>query len=313
MYHPYLRGKQNELIAVRESAKLMADCSFVPIIEPVKESLNNLKRTVEAVVEAKGKAIIVINPSHGYFSNDRDSLLNFLFTNFADQDTIYAGILLKNSMSVDDVIGRCDASSDHSHALIHAGFSEAKDLALELGEQSKSLLHIFFEADCGKLYQRHFKQGTRILVRDGFQSRRNREYPPIELFSDLHVTFEEEEGMNGFGDFLIVGDEFSETGGPAYAVAIHLTFIDSDKDDAMYVYHFVSDRQDTPMDPAGKFAEALDKLITRLSQPNSKVQETNAVAEFRELHSRGHFPGLGFIKKLSMQHHIETLADHCAK
>ena len=30
--------------------------------------------------------------------------------------------------------------------------------------------------------------------------------------------------MDGFGDFLIVGDDYSDTGGPAYAVAIHLTF-----------------------------------------------------------------------------------------
>ena len=114
--------------------------------------------------------------------------------------------------------------------------------------------------------------------------------------------------MDGFGDFLIVGDDYSETGGPAYAVAIHLTFIDPDKDDAMQIYHFVSDRQDTPQDPAGKFAEALEKMISILKKKNSKIEETSAVQEFRELHRRGHFPGLGYIKKLSMNHHIETLA-----
>src|SRR3981081_3429496 len=84
--------------------------------------------------------------------------------------------------------------------------------------------------------------------------RRNRDHPSVELFSDLHVTFEEE-GMNGFGDFLIVGDDYSESGGPAYAVAIHLTFIDPSKDNAMFIYHFVSKSKDTPTDPAGKFGE----------------------------------------------------------
>lgn len=43
--------------------------------------------------------------------------------------------------------------------------------------------------------------------------------------------------MNGFGDFLIVGDEFSESGGPAYAVAIHLTYINTKHEDEMYIYH----------------------------------------------------------------------------
>jgi hypothetical protein len=116
--------------------------------------------------------------------------------------------------------------------------------------------------------------------------------------------------MDGFGDFLIVGDDYSESGGPAYAIAIHLTFIDPDQDDAMRIYHFISNRQDTPQDPAGKFAEALDKMIATLNQPGSRVLETTAVKEFRELHKRGHFPGLGYIKKLSMNHHIETLADY---
>jgi hypothetical protein len=28
------------------------------------------------------------------------------------------------------------------------------------------------------------------------------------------------------------------------------------------------------------------------------------------LHADGHFPGLGYVKKLSMSHHIETLAHY---
>jgi hypothetical protein len=169
--------------------------------------------------------------------------------------------------------------------------------------------HVFLDRFCGKLYQRHFKGAHRVLVRDGFEKRRNRDYAetPLEPFSDLHATFRDE-GMDGFGDFLIVGDDFSESGGPAYAVAIHLTFIDPDQDDAMQIHHFVSERQDTPKDPAGKFAEALNKMIETLDEPRSKVLESAAVKEFRELHKAGHFPGLGYVKKLSMNHHIETLA-----
>ena len=39
--------------------------------------------------------------------------------------------------------------------------------------------------------------------------------------------------MDGFGDFLIVGEDYSEAGGPACAVAIHLTFIDPDQNNSM--------------------------------------------------------------------------------
>ena len=51
-------------------------------------------------------------------------------------------------------------------------------------------------------------------------------------------------------------------------------------------------------------------MMATLDSPGSKVLETLAVKEFRELHKRGHFPGLGYIKKLSMNHHIETLAKY---
>jgi hypothetical protein len=159
-------------------------------------------------------------------------------------------------------------------------------------------------------YQKHFKGTHRVLLRDGFERKtRNADYELIEPFSDLHATYKDEQ-MDGFGDFLIVGDGFIEGGGPAYAVAIHLTFIDPDLDYAMQIYHFLSIRQDTPKDPAGKFGEALAKMIETLNKDGPKVLETAAVQEFRALHKQGHFPGLGYVKKLSMNHHIETLANY---
>lgn len=115
--------------------------------------------------------------------------------------------------------------------------------------------------------------------------------------------------MQGFGDFLTVGDEYSEGGGPAYAVAIHLTFVDEDNDSSMFIRHFVSDSNLTPADPAGKFSEALGKLAKAVRKVNSKIMKTKAVLEFLDLHDRGHYPGLGYVKKLSMQHHIELMMD----
>ncbi|MCW5731271.1 MAG: sce7725 family protein [Alphaproteobacteria bacterium] len=310
MYHPYLRGKLNELNTVRATAGSMAERQFVPIIEPVKEALSGLKRTLDAVVEAKGKAVVIVNPFHGDFSGDGQSISDLLGEHFKKRDGISAGILLKDSMAVNHIAELCKTHEGHPLALIHAGVADANGLADTLKDNLPAMLHVFFERHCGKLYQKHFNTGHRVLIRDGFQRRKNREYPKVELFSDLHATYDLE-GMNGFGDFLIVGDDFSETGGPAYAVAIHITFIDADNDNAMYVYHFVSDSQDTPKDPAGKFGEALAKMIKVLGKPGtSKVLETRAVEEFRELNARKHFPGLGYIKKLSMQHHIETLADY---
>jgi hypothetical protein len=307
MYHPYFRGKQYELITVRETAGILATSKFTPIIEPVKESLGGLERALQAVCDAKGRAIVVVNPFHGDLSGDGQNISGMLKDSFLEKEEIAAGVLLSKDMTLPAAMACIEEHTDHDMALIHAGFTDAKGLADRLGARMREMRHVFFEPSCGKLYRRHFADAQRILLRDGFKRRRNRDHPPVELFSDLNVTFEDE-GVDGFGDFLIVGDEFTEGGGPAYAVAIHLTFIDPTKDEAMYIYHFVSQSRDTPTDPAGKFGEALDLMMRKLAQPDSHVLETSAVQEFRDLHRRGHFPGLGYVKKLSMKHHIETLS-----
>jgi hypothetical protein len=309
MYYPYFRGKQFELIAIRESAELMAEVGFTPIIEPVKETLNGLHRTLTAICDAKGTAVVIVNPGHGDHSEDGDSISKLLKEFFLDKAGITAGILLRESMTPEEAIACYQKHEAHCPTFVHAGFTEPKNLGEKLGAKLPETRHAFFEMHCGKLYRKHFQGSNRILLRDGFRRRKNADHPQVEEFSDLHVTYPDE-GMNGFGDFLIVGNDYIEGGGPAYAVAIHLTFIDPDKDDAMFIYHFVSTTRDTPTDPAGKFGQAVEKLITKLDSGNSKLLESSAIKEFRELHAKGHYPGLGMVKKLSMRHHIETLADY---
>lgn len=51
MYYPYLRGKQYELIAVRELIeKKLISKNVVPIIEPIKETAT-LRSTLETGIE----------------------------------------------------------------------------------------------------------------------------------------------------------------------------------------------------------------------------------------------------------------------
>lgn len=309
MYYPYFRGKQYELITIRENAELLKQSGFVPIIEPVKEALGGLNKALSAIVEAEGDAVVIVNPYYGDHSYNPGNIRSFFQEELNDSPDISPGILLTEEITVDSAIELCTGFEDRTVTIIHAGFTEAKSLAEGLGDKKAEIRHIFLEDTCGKLYQKHFKDATRILLRDGFQKRINRKHPPVEFFSDLHATFEDE-GMQGFGDFLIVGNDYSETGGPAYAVAIHLTFIDQNKDDEMHIHHFKSIRQDDPKDPAGKFAEALEELVEEFNKPEANILRTSAVNEFLDLHSRGHFPGLGYVKKLSMKHHIETLANY---
>jgi len=309
MYHPYFRGKQFELITIRENAKLLKSAGFTPIIEPVQESLSGLKRTLDAVDAVSGNAVLIVNPFYGNHSDGSKEIEDLFQNELKQREGIAVGILLKESIDVTTAMRLFTSHKGRRICFVHAGFTAGRELANQLQQFGETAQHVFVAEHCGKLYRRHFAGAHRVLLDDGFHKRINREHPDLEGFSDLHVTFREE-GMDGFGDFLVVGDDFADSGGPAYAVAIHLTFIDPDKDDQMFIRHFKSDRIDTPTDPAGKFAEALTKLVAEINRPGSHVQRTAAVIEFLDLHERRHFPGLGYVKKLSMSHHIETLATY---
>lgn len=310
MYFPYFRGKQFELIAIRDTSKLLAEAQFIPIIEPVKEALKGLSRALEAVCDSGGRAIVIVNPHHGSLSGNGAAISSFLEDGYLEKDNISAGILLKDTTSVAEAVALYNNHADHSPYFIHMGFLDENELVSALGAGLDKTRHIFEKQTCTVLYRKKFSGASRFMLQDGFIKQRNSGYPPVELFSDLHLTFSSELGLQGFGDFLTVGDEYSETGGPAYAVAIHMTFIDPQKDDQMYVYHFISDTNSTPTDPAGKFAEALGKLVAKYKSGSSNLYHGNALQELLTLHEKQHFPGLGQVKKLSMIHHIETLANY---
>jgi len=308
MYFPYFRGKQYELISIRESASVLKNSGFTPIIEPVKEALSGLQKTLSVINDFEGSAIVIVNPNCGSYLNKLTEIIDFLNQCFPNSDRITPAILLNETIELETVRRLLNILVNRPVTFIHAGFTKALGLVELLKDAKNTTQHVFMFDSCGKLYQKHFLGfGKGVLIRDGFEKRANRKHPEVEFFSDLHATYELE-GMKGFGDFLIVGDDYSEAGGPAYAVAIHLTFINDE--DEMYVHHFKSIRQNTPTDPAGKFAEALAKLVEEINNPDSKVLKTESVKEFLVLHERGHFPGLGYVKKLSMKHHIETLADY---
>jgi hypothetical protein len=308
VYYPLLRGKQYELILVRENAHRLASAHFVPIIEPVRASMASLERVVAAVSDQHGRVAVLVNPACGDDDVKPQSIQAVIDS--AQAEVVVPTVLVSAATSFEDCRDLIERNASRESAILHMGFADPTKLASLIEEHSNVQTNVFLEAHCGKLYRRHFKHGRRILVRDGFQKKKNRDYPPEEFFSDLHETFDEE-GMQGFGDFLIVGDEFSEAGGPAYAVALHLTYIDRGRDNAMYVRHYVSDQMDTPTDPAGKFYEAVSKVVEDARRRESKLLRTDAVEEFIGLYEEKQYPGLGYAKKLCMQHHIEVMAAHC--
>lgn len=306
MYYPYFRGKQYELITIRENAERMSQAAIVPILEPVKQNVSGLRRALEALKEQNIRFVLIVNPQCGELCDIDPALIHDLINyTLSEYRNFSLGYIVNQDTSLPDVTNFCKTTS-HPVTIVHSGYQRSRELADALSSLEKVTEHIFIEEYCSKLYRKHFSEKSRVLIRDGFIKRTNREHPEVEHFSDLHITYKDE-GVDGFGDFLIVGDDYSEGGGPAYAIAIHLTYIDADEDDDMFVKHYLSDRTNTPVDPGGKFLEALQKLVDDLEKKNSPIYRSDAVIEYLKCHKREHYPGLGYVKKLSMQHHIELM------
>lgn len=209
MYYPYFRGKQFELITIRDTAPLLAEKGFVPIIEPVQEALGGLERTLKAICAAGGQAIVIVNPYHGAHQQDSESISQLFQQAYIGNDAIAAGILLRSDMTTAQAVACYRGHADHNPVLIHVGFSAPKELATAFTAKLGEMTNVFVEEQDKLLYRKHFDKSKRVLVRDGFKRQRNADYPLVEEFSDLHITFKDR-GMTGFGDFLIVGDIYSD-------------------------------------------------------------------------------------------------------
>ncbi len=308
MYYPYFRGRQSELLALRDVApKLATKKRVVPIVEPVMAKTGALKSFLEGA-KSQHPHIVITNPAVGELVGDLATIQSLLApylaipgndlrpgfhvgpsTTLADVDAFLAKYRIQptafvfsspNPALIPVVVGRMSAAP----VTPLAAFVDRK--------VSPSLIHACSAMD-------------RVLVRDGFTAQeKNADFPPLDFFSDLHRTYKSA-GFHGFGDFNIVGDQFKVGGGPAHAVAIHLSELNPAGE--IDTNHFVSNRKTGAVDTPGKFMEALEKLMTHVSHASQSFAYSGAVADFGVHHANRHFPGLPSVKRMSIRHHIELL------
>lgn len=307
MYFPYLRGKQYELIALRELSEVLAVNSdkISPIIEPVKNS-STLKTTLK---EFKLKDInfnIILNPEEGDSKPDTNELIDVVKKQLHNYTNYQIALIVKEETNISeylDLLKKSNIDFD-GITLIHFAITEAPAV-IDFSGDFNFINNVVYFKKTSRRYYRRFDKNTCVGLEDFFDSQiRNADYLKIQdsQFSEEHL-FYKQDGFKGFSDFLTIGDNYSETGFLPYAVAIHLSYIDTQK--RIRIRHFVSDSNEDATDVGGKFAEALEKLISWCN--SNEIIETTALSQFRKLHSTGHFPGLGSIKKLSIMHHIELV------
>ena len=300
MYFPFLRGRQFELIALRELLEndLLGN-NIIPIIEPVKLS-SSLLKTVELFNKKNHKLVFVQNPSVGAYpvSMEEEKLdENPLYENLEialDKDNVIKAYIFQdnNEIVVNDmqnIIAIIDSVDDISSYL-------------EACKKEKPLYTLIPDR---RSIKRNVK-GEKIILEDSFiKQKRNVDYKnnTDEFFSDWHREYIEE-GYSGFSDYSIVGSEYSESGFAPKAVAIHIVYLSSEDD--LRVHHFVSENNTDSKDTAGKFGEAVAKIKHWCTE--HKIQETRGLKAFYDYCDTGRFPGLGVVKKCSIMHHLELMS-----
>lgn len=310
MYFPYLRGKQFELLAIRELAPAIRRSGSVhPIIEPVRDidAGPTLLRNLAALAEHRVPCTVVINPQVGDMKgvSKTVNILTQLEPLFAANSRMRIGIHLSSEQEVQrllDILER--ANRRYPADLVYGTAVIGEETMQSLADLCEIQIHLAEDKNSVRRYRRIFPRPATALLRDNFAKQdRNQDYFDLDesIFTEDNIFFREDSYI-GFGDYQTIGEVFKEGGTLPRVVAIHLTY-QRPQDEAIFIRHFCSTPNGSSADTAGKYLEALSKLVgfadaAGLSNP--------ALDTFRSHLDKQSFPGLGVIKKLSIQNHVNV-------
>jgi hypothetical protein len=308
MYYPYLRGRQFELIALREYAECRGDKNnIIPIIEPVKKTFNSM-RIALPMLRANGvKFALILNPKVGEIDDSID-----VYTELEDSLSvdlwIPAFIVDDDYIALKDKIEGLDFDTNNEVMII---CSEQTDTNNEDFKDLVSLDKVsYVVSDDNRSLKSFVHSLGKSIIRldDKFKGvKRNSDYLTMreEKFTEEHFYFVED-NYEGFSDYTPLVSDFIEGGGAPYAVAIHLTYIKTPEE--IWVRHFTSVSNYDRANIQGKFAQAAVKAVTFLDE---KDIHTNASEELRNYYNNSKYPGLGMSKKISIKHHLELVNNNC--
>jgi hypothetical protein len=305
-YIPFFRGKQNELMAVRDLAELIAARgNVIPIIEPVKANATT-RISLDKYVEVSMPFMFVCNPGYGDFAGQNDRLFSEITTEILmEYDNWIPSLRVRQESLSNELSSFMSRYDGYPLAVIYQGLPSDR-VAMGLLANESITRHAFLSGKVPSSYINNIGLSQRIMISDPFNRvDRNADYPPREFFTDMN-TLAGNPSRIDFGDFSVVGDHYAETGGPAYAIALHHIHFQTNSG-ALEISHFISDRTDTTVDPGGKTIEALNKLVAALDELNPN--NTEACKEYRDIADAQIFRGLGYMKRLAIKHHLEVMLD----
>lgn len=298
MYFPYFRGRQYELLALKElAANRLISSSVVPVIEPVKliPALNN---SLLAFQSAKLPVGLILNPNVGDLTDEPETISQLLMK-LSSNPNIIPSVLLNES--AEEVMEKLkDKGINEDDTLIVFNNRDYLDIYRELFSSAPK-----YTLCPDERFIRRAVSQNKVLFENRFNKKsRNADYPEEEFFSADHLDYAEDH-YTGFGDYSIVGDEYIESGFAPYAVAIHIVYFAADN--SLRIRHFISDSNDDISDVAGKFYEAVSKLYRWYVDEHQNRQLTSGLQTLLDHYAHRTYPGLPTLKKLSIMHHLELM------
>lgn len=311
MYYPLLRGRQFELIALRELSYEGVIGSLVfPIIEPVKSNFSSLNTAYKELTKNGSQFYLILNPRVGEIQGDGNYFLDHLCSSFHsdhcksafyfnyNQEYIIHSIVngnLTNCMLICDN----DIDSNSPELLQVLDRPEIEKVCLSDPGRNRSLV--------GSIRS---KGKDLLRLDDLFEGQaRNSDFLDIHehLFSEEHRYFLEE-NFSGFSDYTVLPHFFSEGGSTPRAVVIHISYLGAN--DQILIRHFTSNSNDSIANVQGKFAEAAEKAI---SFCDGYPLDNSAILELKNYFEREHYPGLGTVKKISIKNHILVVSSYLSR
>lgn len=306
MYYPLLRARQFELIALRELVKENAIQGVVtPIIEPVKETHNNLDIAFDIFQEGGQSVYMILNPANGEMTGDGTHYLNYL--NSKEQGTYLPAFRYNsNGEYIQQAIENYNLQG--CMLICQNDVNADSDDFQQIAELDQVVAFNVEDPGRNRRLGRYISGLEKIFIRldDPFERQiRNSDFLSISehFFTEEHLYFDTDDNFNGFSDYTVLPSEYIEGGSTPRAVVIHLTYLHDQNE--IWIRHFTSDTNDSIANVQGKFAEAAMKAVNfcrRNGLSNSALEEL-----FNHFDEQ-HYPGLGTVKKISMKNHILVVA-----
>ena len=306
MYFPYLRARQFELISLRELVSEDKLQNITPVLEPVKQSFNNLNIAHKVFQEKDFNAYLIVNPFQGEMPGDTEFFLSYI-SELENRKFLHA---FHYSDNADYILSNIEKYNLEDCLIICLdNFSDEESLK-QLCSIDKISKIMLLEPHKYRSLDRNIKSLGKFYIRldDIFEKQqKNADFLNIQAhkFTEEHLYYGQD-NYQAFADFTVLPSEFVDGGSTPRAVAIHLTYLNAKFENQIWIRHFTSTSNDSIANVQGKFEEAATKAVDFCINLPLLNSATNELKKYLD---EARYPGLGTVKKISIKNHLLIISD----